>query len=122
MHSVRGPSAPRAAAPRGGLAAAEASTAVVAKAARCASRLTAAALGALVPPNQPSRQGCVGRVCRRPGDNTLQPPARHFDTGAAVTLLDGADKVFSDVAVGRLCEVDWVPLLPDANPTGADQV
>ena len=78
MHSVGGPSAPRAAAPRGGLAAAEASTAVVAKAAGCTSRLTAAALGALVPPNQPSRQGCLGRVCRRPGDNTLQPLPVHI--------------------------------------------
>ena len=114
MHLIGGPSAPRAAAPRGWLAAAEASTA------ESASRLPAAALGALVPPNQPSRQGCVGRVCRRPGHNTLKPPARHFDTGAAVALPDGIDQVFGDVAVSRLGEVDWVPLLPDGHPTRAD--
>ena len=57
MHSIGGPSAPRAATPLGGLAAAEASTAVVAKAAGCTSRLTAAALGALVSFGGPPQRG-----------------------------------------------------------------
>ena len=57
MHSTGGPSAPRAATPLGGLAVAEASTAVVAKDAGCTSRLTAAALGALVSFGGPPLRG-----------------------------------------------------------------
>ena len=71
VHLIGGPSAPRTAAPHW-LAAAEAS------AAKSASRLSSATLGSLVPPNQPSREGCVGRICRRPSHHTLKPPARYF--------------------------------------------
>ena len=112
MHLIGGPSAPRAAAPRGWLAAAEASTA------ESASRLPAAALGALITPNQPSREGCVGRIRRRPGHHALKPPARHLGIGAAaVALPDDVNQVVGDVAIRRLGEVDRVPLLPDRHPT-----
>ena len=115
-----GPSAPWATAPLSGLATDGAPAAIVAEASRCPSGLSAAALTPLVASNQPARQGVLSQVCCRPCDNTLQLLTRRFHAGAPVAFLDGADQVLSDVAIGRLVEVDWVPLLPDAHPSRAD--
>ena len=86
MDLIGVPSAPRAPAPLSGLAAATASTAVVAESPKCASSLPTAALAPLVASNQPSRQRVLSRVSCRPCDDTLQ-----FYAIVSVSSPDDAD-------------------------------